>query len=196
MKGHKWNSVLENTTAIAYVATKLNNINLKISIRTTAKDPLLNKKNSSLIPILIMAFDSTKHNFNHINKLINFKVDGLTPEGICLEALNNFIEPSSYYSDSYLINMSDGMPTFTSNIGIYKGEEAVKDTARIINLISKKRVNIMSYFIKSENDRYAREAKNKFKLMYGKNAKFVDVDNINIITKTLNELFLKKDLIS
>jgi hypothetical protein len=88
------------------------------------------------------------------------------------------------------------MPTFTSNIGIYKGEEAVKDTARIINLISKKRVNIMSYFIKSENDRYAREAKNKFKLMYGKNAKFVDVDNINIITKTLNELFLKKDLIS
>ena len=144
-----------------------------------------------------MVFDSTKHNFDHINKLINFKTDGLTPEGICLEALNSFIEPSSYYLDSYLINMSDGMPTFTSKAGDeYKGEKAVKDTARVINLISKKRVNIMSYFIQGGYNSYAKEAENKFKLMYGKNAKFVDVNNINIITKTLNELFLKKDLVS
>ena len=198
MRGDKWNSVLKNTTAIAYVATKLDNINLKISIRTTAKEPLLGKREKSLVPVLLMAFDSTKHNFNHINKLINFKADGLTPEGICLEALNNFIEPSSYYLDSYLINMSDGMPTFTSKTGDeYKGEKAVKDTARVINLISKKRVNIMSYFIQSEaNNNYRKEAENKFKLMYGKNARFVDVNNINIITKTLNELFLKKDLVS
>ena len=197
MRGNKWNSVLKNTTAIAYVATKLNNINLKISIRTTAKEPLLSKREQSLIPVLLMVFDSTKHSFNHINKLINFKADGLTPEGICLEALNNFIEPSSYYLDSYLINMSDGMPTFTSRTGDeYKGEKAVKDTARVINLISKKRVNIMSYFIQGKYNSYSKEAENKFKLMYGKNAKFVDVNNINIITKTLNELFLKKDLIS
>ena len=196
MKGPKWNSVLENTAAIAYVATKLNNINIKISIRTTAQEPLQNKVNN-LIPILIMAFDSTKHNINQIYKLKNFNVDGLTPEGICLEALNDFIQPSSYNADSYLINMSDGMPTFTSKSGeVYKGEKAVKDTARVINLISKKRVNIMSYFIQGEHDNYSKEAENKFKLMYGKNAKFVDVNNINIITKTLNELFLKKDLIS
>ena len=196
MKGPKWNSVLENTTAIAYVATKLNNINIKISIRTTAKEPLQNKTNS-LIPILIMAFDSTKHNINQIYKLKNFNINGLTPEGICLEALNNFIQPSSYNIDSYLINMSDGMPTFTSKTGDeYKGEEAVKDTARVINLISKKRVNIMSYFIQDGNKYVNKEAENRFKLMYGKNAKFVDVNNINIITKTLNELFLKKDLVS
>ena len=94
--------------------------------------------------------------------------------------------------------MSDGMPTFITTTGDhYKGEKAVKDTARVINLISKKRVNIMSYFIQSEaNNDYRKEAENKFKLMYGRNAKFVDVNNINIITKTLNELFLKKDLIS
>ena len=89
------------------------------------------------------------------------------------------------------------MPTFTSKTGNeYKGEEAVKDTARVINLISKKRVNIMSYFIQGEYNSYVKEAEYKFKLMYGKNAKFVDVNNINIITKTLNELFLKKDLVS
>ena len=196
MRGAKWNSVLENTAAIAYVATKLNNINVKISIRTSAQEPLQNKANN-LIPILMMAFDSTKHNINQIYKLKNFNVDGLTPEGICLEALNDFIQPSSYNIDSYLINMSDGMPTFVSKTGDeYKGEEAVKDTARVINLISKKRVNIMSYFIQDDNKYVNKEAENKFKLMYGKNAKFVDINNINIITKTLNELFLKKDLIS
>ena len=89
------------------------------------------------------------------------------------------------------------MPTFTSKTGdVYKGDKAVKDTARVINLISKKRVNIMSYFIQDDNKYINKEAENKFKLMYGKNAKFVDINNINIITKTLNELFLKKDLIS
>ena len=65
MKGNKWDSVLENTTAIANVATKLNNINIKKSIRTTAQEPLQNKVNN-LIPVLIMAFDSTKHNINQI----------------------------------------------------------------------------------------------------------------------------------
>jgi hypothetical protein len=121
-----------------------------------------------------MAFDSTKHNINQIYKLKNFNVNGLTPEGICLEALNDSIQPSSYDVDSYLINMSDGMPTYTSKIGhVYSGDEAVKDTARVINLISKKRVNIMSYFIQSNNN-YHKEAENKFKLMYGKSAKFVD----------------------
>ena len=74
MKGDKWNSVLKNTTAIAYVATKLNNIDLKVSIRTTAKEPLLGKREKSLVPVLLMAFDSTKHNFNHINKLITLAV--------------------------------------------------------------------------------------------------------------------------
>jgi len=193
MRGSKWMSVLENTTAIAYVSTKLDNIDLKISIRTTAKEPL--RKDNNLIPILIMAFDSNKHNINHINKLSNFNVDGLTPEGICLEALNDYIEPSSYYLDSYLINMSDGWPTFISKKGKYQGEEAVKDTARVINLIRKKRVNIMSYFIQNRT-RKKDEARGQFQLMYGRNAKFVDVDNINIITKTLNELFLEKNLIS
>ena len=89
------------------------------------------------------------------------------------------------------------MPPFiTTTVDHYKGEEAVKDTARVINLISKKRVNIMSYFIQDKYNSYTKEAENKFKLMYGRNAKFVDVNNINIITKTLNELFLKKDLVS
>jgi hypothetical protein len=31
-----------------------------------------------------------------------------------------------------------------------------------------------------------------FKTMYGKAAKFVDVTNVNQITKTMNQLFLQK----
>jgi len=75
----------------------------------------------------------------------------------------------------------------------------MKDTARVINLISKKRVKIISYFIQEESDMspsYHKKAENNFKQMYGRNAKFVDTNNINTITKTLNELLLKKDLVS
>ena len=37
---------------------------------------------------------------------------------------------------------------------------------------------------------------NNFKVMYGKEASFINPNNINEVTKTLNNLFLQKDLIS
>ena len=56
----------------------------------------------------------------------------------------------------------------------------------------------MSYFIQEkpiQGSSLYKKNENNFKQMYGRNAKFVDINNINTITKTLNELFLKKDLI-
>ena len=95
-------------------------------------------------------------------------------------------------SDSYLINMSDGLPTFTD----YEGKDAILDTARVIKNIKKGGVNILSYFIQGEYNSYKYDAENNFKKMYGKDASFINIDNINEITKTLNKLLLKKELIS
>ena len=81
------------------------------------------------------------------------------------------------------------MPTFLE----YKDEKAISDTARVIKNIKKGGVNILSYFIQ---DIYNEEASNNFKQMYGKDASFIDINNINEITKTLNKLLLKKELIS
>ena len=85
--------------------------------------------------------------------------------------------------------MSDGMPTFLD----YKDEKAILDTARVVKNIKKGGVNILSYFIQDE---YDEKASNNFKQMYGKDASFININNINEITKTLNQLLLKKELVS
>jgi len=182
MRGDKWEQTLINTIALGYVSLNMNNIDILISIRTTG-----DVFTGGQVPLLILAFDSKKHKLNDLKKLKYYRESGLTPEGICLEALN--ISNSSYYLDSYLINMSDGMPTFLD----YKGEKAILDTARVIKNIKKGGVNILSYFIQDE---YNENASNNFKQMYGKNASFININNINEITKTLNQLLLKKELVS
>ena len=197
MEGTKWQQVLTNTIALGYVALKMDNIDLTISIRTSGKNPNVSSQTAH-IPLLILAFDSKKHTLKELKRLAFYKAKGLTPEGMCLNALNEFIPNSSYYLDSYLINMSDGYPTFESVKGLkYKGEEAILDTAKAVKNIKKKGVKILSYFIQSKTTIFKeKELNENFQIMYGKEASFIDPKNINEVTKTLNNLFLEKNLVS
>ena len=196
MQGEKWDQVLINTVALGYVSLYMQNIDLTISIRTTGKDPSLSSQTAH-IPLLILAFDSKKHTLKDLKKLAYYKVSGLTPEGMCLNALNQYIPSSSYYLDSYLINMSDGFPTFESSGFIYKGKSAILDTTRAVNNIKKKGIKILSYFIETDvTSIKLNELISSFRTMYGKSATFIDPKNIYQITKTLNNLFLKRDLVS
>jgi len=196
MEGSKWNQVLTNTIALGYISLKMDNIDLTISIRTTGKDPK-RSTNTEHIPLLILAFNSKKHTLKDLKRLGYYKTNGLTPEGMCLNALNEYIPNSSYYLDSYLINMSDGIPTFECSYFEYKNKSAIIDTAKAVNNIKKKGIKILSYFIKSNySELKDRELITDFQTMYGKEASFIDPKNINEVTKTLNNLFLEKNLIS
>ena len=117
---------------------------------------------------------------------------------MCLNALNKYIPNSSYYLDSYLINISDGYPTFEMGKDLnYRGEEAILDTAKSVKNIKKKGVKILSYFIKSSTTKTkSKELNENFQIMYGKGASFIDPKNVNEVTKTLNSLFLERNLIS
>ena len=197
MDGTKWWQVLTNTIALGYVALKMDNIDLTISIRTSGRNPS-SSSNHSHIPLLILAFDSKKHTLRDLKRLAYYKVGGLTPEGMCLNALNEFIPNSSYYLDSYLINMSDGYPTFEMGKDLnYRGEEAILDTAKAVKNIKKKGVKILSYFIQSSTtETKEKELNENFQIMYGKESSFIDPKNVNEVTKTLNSLFLERNLIS
>jgi len=197
MEGTKWWQVLTNTIALGYVALKMDNIDLTISIRTSGKNPNLSSQTAQ-IPLLILAFDSKKHTLKDLKRLAYYKCNGLTPEGMCLNALNKYIPNSSYYLDSYLINMSDGYPTFEMGKDLnYRGEEAILDTAKSVKNIKKKGVKILSYFIKSSTtETKSKELNENFQIMYGKGASFIDPKNVNEVTKTLNSLFLERNLIS
>ena len=196
MEGTKWEQVLTNTIALGYVALKMDNIDLTISIRTTGKNPNLSSQTEQ-IPLLILAFDSKKHTLKDLKRLAYYKITGLTPEGMCLNALNEYIPNSSYYLDSYLINMSDGYPTFEKSGFRYGGKKAILDTTKAVNNIKKKGVKILSYFIQTPTT-YTKEEEliKNFQTMYGKEASFIDPKNINEVTKTLNSLFLEKNLVS
>ena len=197
MFGVKWNQTLINTIALGYISLHMNNIDLTISIRTTGKD-LSKSSMTAHVPLLILAFNSKKHTMSDLRRLGHYKVKGLTPEGMCLNALNEYIPNSSYYLDSYLINMSDGYPTFEKQGKFtYKGEEAILDTAKAVKNIKKKGVNILSYFIKTPTTQTKEEELiENFQVMYGKEASFIDPKNMHEVTKTLNNLFLKQNLVS
>ena len=197
MEGTKWWQTLINTIALGYISLHMNNIDLTISIRTTGRD-LSKSSMTAQVPLLILAFNSKKHTLADLKRLGHYKTKGLTPEGMCLNALNEYIPNSSYYLDSYLINMSDGYPTF-ERYGkfTYKGEEAILDTAKAVKNIKKKGVNILSYFIKTPSTQTKEEELiENFQIMYGKEASFIDPKNMHEVTKTLNNLFLKQNLVS
>ena len=70
------------------------------------------------------------------SRLKNIRTSGLTPEGICFNALlNKFIKINSSV-DSYLINMSDGEPYFNKTLSQggrqfqYYGSFATSHTAK------------------------------------------------------------------
>jgi nitric oxide reductase activation protein len=117
---------------------------------------------------------------------------------MCLNALSEYIPNSSYYLDSYLINMSDGYPTFEQyGKFTYKGITAILDTAKAVKNIKKKGVKILSYFIQSPSTKTKEEELiENFQTMYGKEASFIDPKNMHEVTKTLNDLFLKQNLVS
>ena len=197
MEGTKWWQTLINTIALGYISLHMNNIDLTVSIRTTGKD-LSKSSQTAHIPLLILAFNSKKHTMSDLKRLGHYKVKGLTPEGMCLNALSEYIPNSSYYLDSYLINMSDGYPTFEKQGKFtYKGDEAILDTAKAVKNIKKKGVNILSYFIKTPSTQTKEEELiENFQIMYGKEASFIDPKNMYEVTKTLNNLFLKQNLVS
>ena len=182
MNGEKWNSTLINAIALGYV-----------SLRTSGD--LEGKHNH--VPLLIFCFDSKVNKAHDLRKITNYRLTGSTPEGLCLDALNKFIPQSSYYLDSYLINMSDGMPNFRAKNGSeYVREEAYAHTAGVVNKVKKKNVKLLSYFISKNKNKYKTEASECFKQMYGRDSRFVDVNNINQVTQTLNKLFLSENMIS
>ena len=197
MEGTKWWQTLINTIALGYISLHMNNIDLTISIRTTGRD-LSKSSMTAQVPLLILAFNSKKHTLADLKRLGHYKTKGLTPEGMCLNALNEYIPNSSYYLDSYLINMSDGYPTFEKQGKFtYKGDEAILDTAKAVKNIKKKGVNILSYFIKTPSTQTKEEELiENFQIMYGKEASFIDPKNMYEVTKTLNNLFLKQNLVS
>ena len=188
MGGEKWERVIMVATALAYVSSKIKNIETVITIRGDHN-----------IPMVCVVYDSRKDTFQKVRNMFPaLSVSGSTPEGLCFKATLDLITECARDYDTYFINFSDGEPGTTVNRnGQYKsygGQDAADHTRRQVQAMREAGVKIMSYFIGwTHKKSYAYDASAQvFRRMYGEDATFVNVNNVTEVLRTLNKLLLKK----
>jgi hypothetical protein len=187
MRGKKWQQCMTVATALCYVASKIRNIEVVVTIR-----------GDSEIPMVAVVHDSRVDNFQKVRNLFPYlDPTGSTPEGLCFKATLDLITECAGEYDTYFINFSDGEPGTSVRRGgeyrNYGGEEAYNHTRRQVQAMRDAGVKILSYFISeygtSKIHNYSYQA---FKKMYGENAVLVNVKNVTEVLRTLNNLLLKK----
>lgn len=192
MNGDKWNRTMTSVVAICKAASMIQNIRVSVSFRTT----LLESYKNQHIPYIVMAYDSNIDKFSKITSLFKYlHPNNITPEGLTYEAIIKRLPKNNFDKDFYFINFSDGLPFFKRNDNgikiLYSDKSASLHTKKQVDNIKNNGYKILSYFIKSELTQEIVSIDN-FKLMYGKDASFIDVNNITKIAKTMNDMFLKK----
>ncbi len=187
MGGSKWDRTMTSVTAIAKAASMTQNLDVVIDFRSSYSQGY--GRGNDCKPLLLIAYDSRKDKFSKIQRLFgSIHPSGITPEGLCFEAIMDKLVPSSKDRDSYFLNFSDGQPYFSNNDIDYSGHGASVHTKKMVEKIREKGISVLSYFIK---DSYGGSL-GDFTTMYGKDAKDIDVTNVMSVAKTMNERFLQK----
>jgi len=190
MSGEKWDKVLSVATALAYVASKIQSIEVVITIRGDTHD----------MPIVSVVYDSRVDNFQKVRSLFPaLTTRGSTPEGLCFQATLDLITENAHTYDLYFINFSDGEPGTSVNKkgywNSYGGDTAHDHTRRQVQILREAGVKVLSYFIGYDSTSgYTQSVSKKaFRKMYGEDSVFVNVSSVTDVLRTLNKLLLKKE---
>jgi len=188
MRGGKLSKTIQTAVAIAYAACHLQNFDVEISLRGT-----LNKNNSRTeqVPLLGYAFNSKKHSVKHLNKFRKLTVCGMTPEGICLDEIKKNLPRPSYRQEVYLLNISDGLPNISSMS--YNFNTAVNHASRVVKSYRQNGIDVLSYYIHDTWDQ-TQKAEDTFKKIYGRSAKYIDLNNISLVANTINNLLISNTI--
>jgi hypothetical protein len=192
MHGDKLRKAITSTVAIVKACQMARNINVQVSIRST-------DSSYRALPYIAVVHDSTKNTFRQFCKYMSIlQANNTTPEGLCFEAIQKQLIPSSNDTDSFFLNFSDGQPCYsigTADDSInYQGEAAAEHTKKQINKMRNAGINTLSYFISDYSEERIQSTSDWkiFQKCYGKDAKSVNVENMMQVAKTMNELFLQK----
>lgn len=211
MAGEKWDRTMTTVVAICKATSMIDNVHVTVSFRSTQMS------GRTELPYVILAYDSSVDKFSKIKNLFPFLVArGCTPEGLAFGAIMNLfdgITPDE--EDRYFLNLSDGEPYYylrspETNMSVqYTGEVGVSHTKSQVDKIRKHGVEVLSYFIEyntindSDNLTPVEKQKQKqldnsplrknFRKMYGRSAKFINVESIEDLARTINGLFLLRN---
>ena len=184
MSGTKWDSSQISAIAIAKAASMVQNLDIVISYRSTEQI------GTTTQPAIFIAYDSRKDKITKITQLFKYiECPGITPEGLCFEAIQKEIIDGSNGVDSYFINFSDGEPYFENKDITYHGPDAFHHTKTQIDNMRDRGIKVLSYFISGY---YGETDLTNFTRMYGKDAENVNVTKLNQLTKSLNKRFATK----
>ena len=185
MCGDKWNKAMTSAVAMIKACDMAGNIDVVVSIRAT------HGRHHNDVPMIMVVFDSRTDKLVKVRNLFPaLDVDGTTPEGLCFEAIEKELIPGNSNQDSYFVNYSDGQPYYGNSEINYSGESAERHTAKMVNNMRAKGINVLSYFIGGSYDSdYEMKA---FKNMYGSDASFINATNMMEVAKTMNKKFLEK----
>jgi len=179
MDGTRFYNCIMTSTAIAKACTYLRGVNCIISFRSV----------NDGLPMMAVGYNSKKDHFSKIIDLFpHLAANSSTPEGLCYDVYKKFIsEEDGNNVDKYVINLSDGEPSFGND---YQYETAFNHTKKVWNEILKTGVVGLSYFI-SEYEHNM----DTFRYMYGKNAKSIDTNNIVQLASTINEMLMSNSAV-
>jgi hypothetical protein len=186
MSGTKWRKTMTNVVALAKAVDMISNLEIQISFRTTSGE----------LPYIVVAYDSRVDKFIKVKTLFQYlRPGGTTPEGLAFEGVMKQMVGSTTDVDSYFLNISDGEPYFHGKGYNYQGYYASKHTKKMVDKIQSMGIKVMSYFVSEySGDVDATSGSGKvFKDCYGKAAHYINVTNVNEVTRTMNGLFMAKE---
>lgn len=186
MSGGKWYKTLTVATAVAYLSSKLTNVDAVISVR-----------GGHDMPMVAILFDSRKDQLRTFLDIVRYiSPAGSTPEGLCFKATMDLVLENAATHDVYFINFSDGEAAFAikrKGVGYvsYYGDIAANHTRKQICTMREAGVKVLSYFI-TDSGHANPNSKRLFTVMYGADASFVNVENAGDVLRTLNMLLVKR----
>ena len=192
MSGDKLRKCIVSTVAIVKACEMARNINVQVSIRST-------DRGGQCLPYVAIIHDSRRDSFRQFARYMSIlQANNTTPEGLCFEAIMKQLVPSTNESQSYFLNFSDGQPSYSISKGSddiqYSGEPAALHTKKQVKKIRESGIDVLSYFITDYGSNFEHSSDWRvFKTMYGNDAKYVNVENMFEVAKTMNELFLSKN---
>ena len=192
MSGDKLRKCIVSTVAIVKACEMARNINVQVSVRST-------DRGGQCLPYVAIIHDSRRDTFRQFARYMSIlQANNTTPEGLCFEAILKQLVPSTNESQSYFLNFSDGQPSYSISRGSddiqYSGEPAALHTKKQVKKIRECGIDVLSYFITDYGSNFEHSSDWRvFKTMYGNDAKYVNVENMFEVAKTMNELFLSKN---
>jgi hypothetical protein len=184
MGGTKWAKTMTNVVALAKAVDMISNLDIQITFRTTSND----------VPYVVVGYDSRTDKFIKVKTLFQYlRPGGTTPEGLCFEALMKYMVGSGTTVDSYFVNISDGEPYFYGKDMEYVGADAARHTRKMVDKIKGLGIKILSYYVTDQSFIDPQSHSGRiFTECYGNASNFINVTNVNDVSKTMNRLFLQK----